>query len=295
MCGGTAGDIIKGAQKEADKAIKGVQKAADSAVNQATGNTGGSSGGKGGPSYNIPKFGGGISGGFDINIPKPNLNQDLAAPVVNAVEEITKIDAPKVVEGVVNQVTPTVQGVTDAVTNVANTTSNVVQDIVNMDPSPPDYRNAPVPDLMPVVNDALSAVSSVAKPVFDLTKIDYARPFNELLDNAKDLLGTTLLTVAGNVKPALDALSDLNPFGSTDGSGSGGGGGANYQLDASDPNLGDDQLFGDLEKATGKDSKLTEEERLRRIRRLLLNRYGRENTILTTGPGDTKSRRRYAL
>jgi hypothetical protein len=67
------------------------------------------------------------------------------------------------------------------------------------------------------------------------------------------------------------------------------------QLSADTPNLGDDQVFGDLEKATGKDSKLTEEERLRRIRRLLLNRYGRENTILTTGPGDTRSRRRYAI
>lgn len=278
MCGGTAGDIIKDAQKEADKAIKGVQAAADSAINQATGNTSSSSGGKNvpvtTPVFNIPSFGG-IGGGFEV----PEIN----------------IDAPKVVEDVVNQVTPTVLGVTDAVTNVANTTSNVVQDIVNMDPSPPDYQNAPVPDLMPVVNDALFLASSVVQPVLDLTKIDYARPFNELLDNANDLLGTTLLTLAGNVEPALDALSDLNPFGSTDGSGSGGGGGANYQLDASDPNLGDDQLFGDLEKATGKDSKLTEEERLRRIRRLLLNRYGREDTILTTGPGDTKSRRRYAL
>jgi len=67
------------------------------------------------------------------------------------------------------------------------------------------------------------------------------------------------------------------------------------QLSADPTNLGDEQVFGDLEKATGKDSKLTEEERLRRIRRLLLNRYGRENTILTTGPGDTRSRRRYAI
>jgi hypothetical protein len=79
MCGGTAGDIIKGAQKEADKAIKGVQAAADSAVNQATGNTGGSSGGKGAPVtapvFNMPSFGG-IGGGFkvpEINIPTPNL------------------------------------------------------------------------------------------------------------------------------------------------------------------------------------------------------------------------------
>ena len=294
MCGGTAGDIIEGAQKEADKAIKGAQKAADSAINQATGNTGGSSGGKGAPVttpvFNMPSFGG-IGGGFTvpeinlpsspikINIPTPNLDQDLMDPV----------------EDVVNQVTPTVESVVNTVTDVADTTSNVVQDIVNMDPSPPDYRNAPVPDLMPVVNDALLAASSAVQPALDLTKIDYARPFNELLDNTNELLGTTLMTVAGNVEPALDALSDLNPFGGTGGGSGGGGGGANYQLDASDPNLGDDQVFGDLEKATGKGSKLTEEERLRRIRRLLLNRYGREDTILTTGPGDTKSRRRYAL
>lgn len=64
---------------------------------------------------------------------------------------------------------------------------------------------------------------------------------------------------------------------------------------ASAPTLGDSTTFEDMEASTGKGSKLTEEERLKRIRRLLLNRYGRENTILTTGPGDTKSRRRYAL
>jgi len=69
MCGGTAGDIIKGAQKEADKAIKGVQSAADSAVNQATGNTSSSSGGKGAPVtapvFKMPSYGG-IGGGFTI-------------------------------------------------------------------------------------------------------------------------------------------------------------------------------------------------------------------------------------
>lgn len=163
----------------------------------------------------------------------PNLDQDLMDPV----------------ENVVNQVTPTVESAVNTVTDVANTTSNVVQDIVNMDPSPPDYRNAPTPDLMPVVNDALLAASSAVQPALDLTKIDYARPFNELLDNTNQLLGTTLMTVAGNVEPALDALSDLNPFGGTGGgSGGGSGGGANYQLDASGPNLGDEQVFGDLEK-----------------------------------------------
>ena len=49
-----------------------------------------------------------------------------------------------------------------------------------------------------------------------------------------------------------------------------------------------------LEQATSKAGQMTEEERMRRMRRLLLNRYGREDTILS-GAGDTRSRRRYAL
>jgi len=68
----------------------------------------------------------------------------------------------------------------------------------------------------------------------------------------------------------------------------------NATLDANTPNLGDDQVFSDLETATGKGSQMSEEERLRRIRRLLTNRYGREKTILG-GAGDTTSRRRYAV
>ena len=59
------------------------------------------------------------------------------------------------------------------------------------------------------------------------------------------------------------------------------------------PTIGDpDEL--PMEQATSKAGQMTEEERLRRMRRLLLNRYGREDTILSGG-GDTMSRRRYAL
>ncbi len=126
-----------------------------------------------------------------------------------------------------------------------------------------------------------------------LGKIDYARGFNELTDNVNEALGQTLLEAGKAAQPVLGALSTLNPFGGT-GGGSGGGGGA-AQYDVQQPDLNADQTFSDLETATGKGSKLTEEERLRRIRRLLLNRYGREDTILTTGPGDTRSRRRYAI
>mgnify|MGYP003110966765 FL=1 len=59
------------------------------------------------------------------------------------------------------------------------------------------------------------------------------------------------------------------------------------------PTIGDpDEL--PMEQATSKAGQMSEEERLRRMRRLLLNRYGREDTILSGG-GDTMSRRRYAL
>ena len=63
-------------------------------------------------------------------------------------------------------------------------------------------------------------------------------------------------------------------------------------LDATEA-TGNEAVFEDTETATTKADKLTEEERLRRIRRLMLNRYGREDTILT-GAKDPMNRRRYA-
>jgi len=63
---------------------------------------------------------------------------------------------------------------------------------------------------------------------------------------------------------------------------------------ASAPTLDDPGVIPEMEQASTKAGQMTEEERLRRIRRLMLNRYGREDTILS-GVGDTRSRRRYAL
>ena len=60
------------------------------------------------------------------------------------------------------------------------------------------------------------------------------------------------------------------------------------------PTLDDPGVIPEMEQATTKAGQMTEEERMRRMRRLLLNRYGREDTILS-GAGDTRSRRRYAL
>ncbi len=59
------------------------------------------------------------------------------------------------------------------------------------------------------------------------------------------------------------------------------------------PEIGDEEVFEKIEGSTTKADQLTEEERQRRIRRLMLNRYGREDTILT-GARDMTNRRRYA-
>ena len=60
------------------------------------------------------------------------------------------------------------------------------------------------------------------------------------------------------------------------------------------PTISDPGVIPGMEEATSKAGQMSEEERLRRIRRLMTNRYGREDTILGGG-GDTRSRRRYAL
>jgi hypothetical protein len=91
--------------------------------------------------------------------------------------------------------------------------------------------------------------------------------------------------------PKIEALGMMLNPGETQGTE---GGGTDPALDANAPNLGDDKVYSDIETGTAKGSQMSEEERLRRIRRLLTNRYGREKTILG-GAGDTTSRRRYAI
>lgn len=81
-------------------------------------------------------------------------------------------------------------------------------------------------------------------------------------------------------------------FGDDDGSSGGQATGGDNLAPA--PTMGDPGVIPEMEQATTKAGQMTEEERLRRMRRLLLNRYGREDTILSGG-NDTQSRRRYAL
>jgi hypothetical protein len=387
MCGGTAGDIIKGAQKEADKAIKGVQSAADSAV----GNTSSSSGGKGAPVttpvFNMPSYGG-TGGGFTvpeinitspINIPTPNLDQDLAEPLQpNLDQDLTKIDvgSPNFDQKINTPTLNTDQDLTkisvrglqeSAVEQAGDAQNSLIQIGTDIQAGAVDIGKAGQEALVQAgktgqealvqagktgqealvqagkatqeqavvsatqvsggqKNEALENAASqatkatenvvstltkgaelivqTATPVIEQTVVQQATKYVE--DKVMPVVNDTAKFYTENypaVKLAQEAVHEfekytpkiealgmiLNP-GETQGT----EGGTDPALDANTPNLGDDQVFSDLETATGKGSQMSEEERLRRIRRLLTNRYGREKTILG-GAGDTTSRRRYAV
>jgi len=98
---------------------------------------------------------------------------------------------------------------------------------------------------------------------------------------------TEFLTNAGAAFQLL--IDQFRPGGGGSGGSSGGGPAETPEL----PEIGDEEVFPEIEESTTKADKLTEEERQRRIRRLMLNRYGREDTILT-GAKDPMNRRRYA-
>ena len=314
MCGKPK--IIEDVQKSTDKAIKDTQKAADSAIDQiqsaadsAIGNTGGSS-----VNWDQTSF-----SDFLRNFNKP---QDLAAPVVQAVEEVAK-PVEQVAQTAVQAVTPVVESVVD----VAKVPVQAVEQITKIDApkvvesvaketilAPVKAAETVVKAAEPVAQAAAQVVQQPVKAVEEIAKIDVPKVVENVVKQAATTVTETpkmVVEIAENavLKPASNLsmylteeakdASELlwnniiDPFqpGETQGTE---GGGTDPALDANTPNLGDDQVFSDLETATGKGSQMSEEERLRRIRRLLTNRYGREKTILG-GAGDTTSRRRYAV
>ena len=124
--------------------------------------------------------------------------------------------------------------------------------------------------VMPVVNDTAKFYTE-NYPAVKLVQ-EAVHEFEKVTPNL-ELLGSMDLAGGGSVKDTSDPMPSAN-------------------LDAKGL-TGNEAVFGDIETSTTKADKLTEEERLRRIRRLMLNRYGREDTILT-GAKDPLNRRRYA-
>jgi len=252
----------------------------------------GSSGGKGSPSINIPTP--------SINIPTPNLDQDLAAPVVEAIQDInvprpnldqdlTKISVRGLQESAVEQGTQLQQEAINTGTKIQETVvqagSNLQEAAVQAGASISGGQSNPALEnaaeqvttyaedkVIPVVNDTYKFFTE-NHPTIKLFQESVKSL--ESLTPSIEMLGSFDLAGGGSVQDTSDPMP-------------------NATLDANAPNLGDDKVFSDLETATGKGSQMSEEERLRRIRRLLTNRYGREKTILG-GPGDTTSRRRYAV
>jgi len=285
MCGGTAGDIIKGAQKETDKAIKSVQSAADAAIGR------GSSSGK---SY-----------GWDPNdfmVPEPNLDQPIVPPVVNetvnnVVDQVEGINipTPNTEQDLTKVNTQTVQNaVVDAGSAVQE---QVVQSGAAGQQALIDAASATQTN---VINTGATLSNNQSNPTLEAAANTVTSNTESLIAEATKYAENTLVPDVRNVFKNFESLTpSIEMMGSFD---LAGGGSVqdtsdpmpNATLDANAPNLGDDQVFSDLETGTGKGSQMSEEERLRRIRRLLTNRYGREKTILG-GPGDTTSRRRYAV
>ena len=294
--------FIEDAQRAADSAIDQIQSAADSAVNQATGNTSSSSGGKGAPVttpvFNMPSYGG-ISGNFDINIPTPNLDQPIVPPVVNetvnnVVDQVEGINipTPNTEQDLTKVNTQTVQNaVVDAGSAVQE---QVVQSGAAGQQALIDAASATQTN---VINTGATLSNNQSNPTLEAAANTVTSNTESLIAEATNYVEDTLVPDVRNVFKDFEVLTPrieqtgmmLNP-GTTEGTVAAEPAAAN--LDATEA-TGNDDPFADMETATTKADKMTEEERLRRIRRLMLNRYGREDTILT-GAKDPMNRRRYA-
>lgn len=231
---------------------------------------------------------------------QPNLDQNFAEPVqplidaavdvtttvpVQAVEQITKIDpvdtatnvvtqAVKTPEQVIGDAEPAVSAIADATANTIITATKVPEKINQID------AGKVAED---VVNQAVTTVTETPKMVVEIAENAVLKPASNLSMYLKD-----------EAKNALELTWDniISPFQPGETKGTVAEEPAAANLDAKDF-TGNDDPFGNIETATTKADKMTEEERLRRIRRLMLNRYGREDTILT-GAKDPLNRRRYA-
>jgi len=232
----------------------------------------------------------------------PNLDQDLAAPVVEAIQDInvprpntdqdlTKISVQGLQESAVEQGTQLQQEAINTGTKIQETVvqagSNLQEAAVQAGSSISGGQSNPT-----LEKAAEQVTTYVEDKVIPVVKDLYATAYGDKNPQLKFVQAivhdfeknTPGIEALGNLDASLNASDDnyssnTTPYGAAD-------------LDAKDF-TGNDDPFGNIETATTKADKMTEEERLRRIRRLMLNRYGREDTILT-GAKDPLNRRRYA-
>jgi hypothetical protein len=301
MCKPKKPKFVEQIQKETDKAIKGVQEAADTELTGLTeslkteveGLT---------ESVKTEVEGAGKSLGMNTEqdlMPKIDVDiNDLSKIMPNLNQDFTKISLTGLAAEVPKIGSAIQQGAIDAGSalqqNLIAAGSAMQQNAIDFGSTISEGQSNPTLEGL-----ASSATKATETNIASLSG-GLETNFEGITQTTEDLVSSNVAGIealpedtaefnVNAIKGLQLLLSQFDPFGG------GGGGGQATGGDnlAPAPTIGDpDEL--PMEQATSKAGQMSEEERLRRMRRLLLNRYGREDTILSGG-GDTQSRRRYAL
>lgn len=288
MCG-DGPDPIKKIQKEADKQLKGFEGSVKTELEGAR-NTimteirgAGESLGMNTDQDFMPKIDVGIK---DLGKIMPNLNQDF-----------TKISLPGLAAEGQKIGSAIQQGAIDAGSalqqNLIAAGSAMQQNAINFGRDISEGQSNPTLEGL-----ASSATKATETNIANLSG-DIETNFEGITQTTEDLVSSNVAGIEALPKDTAEfnvnavkglqlLLSQFDPAGTGSGQATGG------DNLAPAPTLDDPGVIPEMEQATTKADQMTEEERLRRIRRLMLARYGREDTILS-GAGDTRSRRRYAL
>ena len=297
--GGSVEDTIEDIQKEADKQLKGAQKATETELTgltetlktEAKGFT---------ESVKTEVKGAGKSLGMNTEqdlMPKIDVDiQDLGKIMPNLNQDFTKISLTGLAAEVPKIGSAVQQAAIDAGSalqqNLIAAGSAMQQNTIDFGRKISEGQSNPTLEKL-----ASSATKATETNIANLSG-DIETNFEGITQTTEDLVSSNVAgieslpkdTAEFNVNAVKGLQLLLDQFAPTGGSGQATGG----DNLASAPTMGDPGVIPEMEQASTKAGQMTEEERLRRIRRLLLNRYGREDTILS-GAGDTRSRRRYAL
>ena len=292
--------VIEDIQKEADKQLKGVQKSVETELTgltetlktEAKGFT---------ESVKTEVKGAGKSLGMNTEqdlMPKIDVDiQDLGKIMPNLNQDFTKISLTGLAAEVPKIGSAVQQAAIDAGSalqqNLIAAGSAMQQNTIDFGRKISEGQSNPTLEKL-----ASSATKATETNIANLSG-DIETNFEGITQTTEDLVSSNVAgieslpkdTAEFNVNAVKGLQLLLDQFAPAGGGSGQATGGDNL---ASAPTMGDPGVIPEMEQASTKAGQMTEEERLRRIRRLLLNRYGREDTILS-GAGDTRSRRRYAL
>lgn len=302
MCKPRKPKVFEDIQKEADKQIKGVQKSADT---ELTGLTESLKTEAKGFTESVKTEVEGAGKSLDMNteqdlMPKIDVDiKDIGKIMPNLNQDFTKISLTGLAAEVPKIGSAIQQGAIDAGSALQQ---NLIAAGSAMQQNAIDFgRNISEGQSNPTLEGLANSITKATETNIANLSGGLETNFEGITQTTEDLVSSNVAGIEALPKDTaefnVDAvkavqllLSQFDPAGG----GEGGGQVTTGDNLASAPTMEDPGVIPEMEQATTKAGQMTEEERLRRMRRLLLNRYGREDTILSGG-GDTKSRRRYAL